>query len=568
MQTVTDRETYRRLAADAPADARIPVEGRVAVDDPFAAYRRARRDAADDAPETDGAEDDGAGDEETDAADDDAGSDRPGGVFYETTGGQSGFGLFGVDPAERLTVGADAVTRDPEHPGHGDYAEPSPTLEALEGVVDAETLVRGDCDVPYPCGLFGWLSYDVARELESLPGDAVDDRGLPRLQFGLYDTVASWTEPRDGDGPVTLRITSCPRLSDHADADAAYDAALDAAESLAERIRRGDPAVGPARVDADAAAFESDCGRDAYADRVRAVKRYVRDGDTFQANVSQRLTAPAAVHPVAAYAALRRVNPAPYSGLVEFPGVDLVSASPELLLRRDPNPDRGDDVADAGDDAPDRHRADAADRHRDADAAARLETEPIAGTRPRGDDAAADAAMEAELTGDEKERAEHAMLVDLERNDLGKVSRYGSVDVAEYRRVDRYAEVMHLVSRVEGDERRDRSLADALAATFPGGTITGAPKPRTMEIIDELEATRRGPYTGSMAAVGFDGRAVFNIVIRTLVRTGDRYHLRVGAGVVHDSDPDAEYEETLAKARALVTAVDEALDDESMEVRR
>ncbi|WP_277554298.1 anthranilate synthase component I family protein [Halobaculum limi] len=509
METVTDRKRFRALAADAPPDARIPVECRVAVADPFDAYRRGRH------------------------------ADRPG-AFYETTGGQSGWGYFGVDPVETLTVGPDAVVRDPDHPGHGDYAAPSPTLEALDGRLDGETLVRGDCDVPYPCGVLGWLSYDVARELESFPTDgAVDDRGLPRLQAGVYATLAAWEEPRDEDGETVLRITSCPRLADHPDADAAYDAGHAAAESLATRALDGDPSIGPPPATAaDAVRFESDCGRDAYADRARRVKESIRAGDTFQANVSQRLEAPAAVHPVTAYAALRARNPAPYSGLVEFRGVDLVSASPELLLRRDP----GDTDAAASDNA------------------VRLETEPIAGTRPRGGDADADDALEAELTGDEKERAEHAMLVDLERNDLGKVSRYGSVSVPEYRRVDRYSEVMHLVSLVEGTERVDRSIADTLAAVFPGGTITGAPKPKTMDIIDSLEGTRRGPYTGSMFAAGFDGRLVANIVIRTLVRTGDRYHLRVGAGIVHDSDPEAEYEETLAKARALVRSVDDALD--------
>ena len=282
--------------------------------------------------------------------------------------------------------------------------------------------------------------------------------------------------------------------------------------------------------------FTSSCDRAAYAERVRRVQEYIRDGDTFQANVSHRLTAPAAVHPVEAFAALREVNPAPYSGLVEFPGVDLVSASPELLLERD-----GD----------------------------HLRTEPIAGTRPRGADAAEDAAMERDLLADEKERAEHAMLVDLERNDLGKVSEYGSVEVEEYRRVDRYSEVFHLVSEVTGRLAPQYDLADAIRATFPGGTITGAPKPRTMEIIDEVERHRRGPYTGSMAAIGFDGRATLNIVIRTLVRHGDEYHLRVGGGVVHDSVPDREYDETLAKGRALVNALDAALgDDRAMEVER
>ena len=545
----TDRDRFREVAAAAPAGARVPVEFRVAVDDPFAAYRRAR--------------------------------DGPGGFFYETTGGQSGWGYFGVDPVERLTVSGDAAVASAGGRGEsaGGYRRPSPTLAALEGLLDGEALARGDCDVPYPCGAFGWLSYDVARELEAFPEPApagpgaVDDRGLPRLQIGVFDRVAAWECPvsgRDDAGEAggsadpaapTLRVTACPRVpgglddpdGDRGALDALFDEGASRASDLIARIGSGDPGVGPAPDPAaSTATFESDVGREGYAEAVRRVKASVRDGDTFQANVSQRLRAPAAVHPVEAYDALRTVNPAPYSGLIEFSregdaggdddsddnddarsGIDLVSASPELLLERVPSDD--------------------------PDCGARLLTEPIAGTRPRGETPANDDALEAELTGDAKERAEHAMLVDLERNDLGKVSRFGTVDVAEYRRVDRYSEVMHLVSLIEGEARPDVGLADAIAACFPGGTITGAPKPRTMEIIDELEETRRGPYTGSMLAAGFDGRATLNIVIRTLVRRAAEYHLRVGAGIVHDSEPDAEYEETLAKARALVTAVDEAL---------
>ncbi|NHN47613.1 aminodeoxychorismate synthase, component I [Halostella sp. JP-L12] len=498
----TDRESFRRTAASAPAGARVPVEVRVRVPDPFDAYRRARRGDGGDA-------------------------------YLETTGGQSGWGYFGVDPVDRLTVSADAAGRK----GH-------PSLAALEGLLAGETLHRGDCDVPYPCGAIGWISYDVARELEDLPASAEDDRGLPRLQVAAYDRFAAWEEPRDaadggGEGSdadevgVVLRVTACPRVGGpdaptEDDIVAAYERGRERALELARAAVDGDATVGDPPAETDAATFESDCGRDAFADRVRTVKEYVRAGDTFQANVSQRLTAPAAVHPVEAFDAVRRVNPAPYSALLEFPGVDLVSASPELLLERE-----GD----------------------------RLRTEPIAGTRPRGATPTEDEELEADLTTDEKERAEHAMLVDLERNDLGKVSEYGSVAVEEYRRVDRYSEVMHLVSSVTGELRDDASLADAIAATFPGGTITGAPKPRTMEIIDEVEATRRGPYTGSVGIFGYDGRATLNIVIRTLVRSGDRYHLRVGAGVVDDSDPDREYDETLDKARALVTAVDEALGE-------
>jgi anthranilate synthase component 1 len=487
IDVVTDRDAFRRTADGTDGDGvRVPVEVRTRVDDPFQAYRRAR--------------------------------DRRGGFLLETTGGRSGWSYFGVDPVRRLQVGPGATVRDPGTDGHG------PTLAALDALLAGERLARGDCDVPYPCGAFGWLSYDLARELEDLPGATRDDRGLPRLQVGVYDAVAAWEEPRPDDG-VLLRVTACPRVGD--DADAAYDRGCERAVALARAATTGDPGPEKPPVATRTATFESDVGRDAFADRVRRVKSYVREGETFQVNVSHRLTAPAAVHPVAAYAALRRVNPAPYSALVEFPGVDLVSASPELLL------------------------------HRDGD---RVETEPIAGTRPRGNGPEEDEAFEADLLADEKERAEHAMLVDLERNDLGRVCVAGGVDVREYRRVDRYAEVMHLVSRVEGELRADAGLVDAVAATFPGGTVTGAPKPRTMEIIDELETTRRGPYTGSVAAFGFDGRATLSILIRTLVRADDEYHLRVGAGVVHDSVPDREYRETLDKARGVVTAVDEALD--------
>ena len=514
---LTDRATFRSVATDAPPGGRVPIEVTIEVDDPFEAYRRAR--------------------------------DGPGGVFFETTGGQSGWGYFATEPVERLTVSADAVVdRDKQSSsssrtqsgdseqdeGVGDYQRETPSLAALEGLLSGETLVRGDCSVPYPCGAFGWLSYDIARELEALPDSSVD-RGLPRLQVGVYDCVAAWQEPHDR--PLTLYVTCCPTIPAEPDSDSLdrlYTTALDRAKSLARAAVDGDPSVSSPPVEASEAQFESDCGRSAFTDRVRQIKQYIRDGDTFQVNLSQSLTAPAAVHPVAAYDALRRVNPAPYSGLIEFSGrgeerwsgLDLVSASPELLLER------------VGDE---------------------LRTEPIAGTRPRGRTPEADDAFEADLRSDEKERAEHAMLVDLERNDLGKVSAFGSVEVSEYRRVDRYSEVMHLVSLVGGRLREDRTLADAVAATFPGGTITGAPKPRTMEIIEELEPTKRGPYTGSMAIFGFDGRATLNIIIRTLTRYRDEYRLRVGAGIVHDSEPEAEYDETMDKGRALITAIDEAL---------
>jgi anthranilate synthase component 1 len=465
----TSLDAFREAAAGATPGTRVPVVVRLDAE-PFEAYRRARGDAPS--------------------------------FFFETSGGQPGWGYFGVDPDTIHEVEAEGV------------------LDSITDLVASESLARGDCEVPYPGGFFGWLSYDTVREIEDLPSSTVDDRGLPRLQLARYTCLAAW---RAGDS--LLRIVATPRVD--GDTEAAYERGVERALTLATAATTGDPSVGDPPVTGPVN-FTSSCDRAAYADRVRRVQAYIRDGDTFQANISHRLTAPAAVHPVEAFAALRKVNPAPYSGLVEFPGVDLVSASPELLLERD-----GD----------------------------HLRTEPIAGTRPRGDTDAEDRRLEADLRSDEKERAEHAMLVDLERNDLGKVSEYGSVTVDEYRRVDRYSEVFHLVSEVTGRLAEGYDLGDAIGATFPGGTITGAPKPRTMEIIDEVEERRRGPYTGSMAAIGFDGRATLNIIIRTLVRHGDEYHLRAGGGVVHDSVPDREYDETLAKARALVTAVDTALGD-------
>ncbi|MFC7079185.1 anthranilate synthase component I family protein [Halorussus caseinilyticus] len=433
-------------------------------------------------------------------------------MYLETTGEQDGWGYFGVEPEYWVTNSSD---------------EPD-SFDQLDTLLDDERLVRGDCDVPYPCGAFGWLSYDIAREIEDLPDTTEDDRNLPRLQFGVYDLVTAWEDTGDADR-TELRVTCCPEVSPGDDFASRYATARNRLENHVEKIHSGDSGVEPPKSDSSVT-FESEAGKEEYADSVRKVKHYIREGDTFQGNISQRLSGPAAVHPVKVFDALREVNPAPYSGLLEFPGVDLVSTSPELLL------------------------------HCEGD---RLVTEPIAGTRPRGETPEEEEELEDELLSSEKEHAEHAMLVDLERNDLGKVAEYGSVEVTDYRRIDRYSEVIHTVSVVEGTRRPEKTIPDSICAVFPGGTITGAPKPRTMEIIDEVESTRRGPYTGSIGVIGFDERATLNMTIRTLVRRHDNYYLRVGAGIVHDSDPVSEFYETLDKGRALINAISDALDDET-----
>jgi anthranilate synthase component 1 len=490
---VTTRAAFERTASDVTPGTRVPVEVRIEVTDPWDAYRRARTDK--------------------------------GGVYFETTGGQPGWSYFATEPVVRHTVESDDVDDDAVDSGTG--VETGPSLDRLTEWIDGESLERGDCDVPYPCGFFGWFSYDVVREFEDIPDTTDDDRELPRLQLDFYDRVAGWEEPR-GDGPTTLRVVACPVVGDGPDAVAdAHDAGRESALDFVDEMQTGDPAVESGEFDRERYRVESSTTRDEYAERVRAVKQYIYDGDTFQANISQRLETDVPLHPVEVFGTLRQGNPAPYSALLEFPGVDLVSASPELLL------------------------------HREGD---HLVTEPIAGTRPRGETDAEDQQFETDIRNSEKERAEHAMLVDLERNDLGKVSEYGSVEVSEYRRIDRYSEVMHLVSKVVGRLRPDKDIGDAIAAVFPGGTITGAPKPRTMEIIDELESTRRGPYTGAIGVLGVDDRATLSMTIRTLTRRHGTYALRVGGGIVHDSDPVAEHAETLDKARALVTALDTALD--------
>jgi anthranilate synthase component 1 len=258
---------------------------------------------------------------------------------------------------------------------------------------------------------------------------------------------------------------------------------------------------------------------------VRRAKEYIRAGDIFQVVLSQRFQKPAAASPFSIYRALRRINPSPYMYYLDFGEVCLAGASPEMLVRVE-----GD----------------------------RIRTRPIAGTRPRGADEEEDARLEAELRSDPKERAEHVMLVDLGRNDLGRVSQPGSVEVTRFMGVERYSHVMHLVSEVTARLRRDRDAFDGLLSCFPAGTMSGAPKVRAMEIIDELETTRRGPYAGAVGYVDFSGTLDSCITIRTAVITGGMAHVQAGAGIVADSVPEREHRECVSKAGAIIDAIDRA----------
>ncbi|SEU31285.1 anthranilate synthase component I family protein [Paenibacillus sp. NFR01] len=389
---------------------------------------------------------------------------------------------------------------------------------------------------PFTGGVAGFLGYDVARSLERLPSKALDQPGFPDYVWLRFEQL--WIYDHAEQALYCAVYTPVVAAGCEGLEDLYQQAAAEAEAMLAEWRRLAASALTTTAAEADgivAAVEAAGSGTDGmwpgmstafavenFQAAVRAVQEYIRQGDVFQVNLSLRQEAPLASTPEQVYEWLRKLNPSPYMGLLRSPGFALSSASPELLVKL-----HGDKVS----------------------------ARPIAGTRRRGHTPAEDAAMEAELRGSEKEIAEHIMLVDLERNDVGRVAAYGTVRVPELMTVERYSHVMHLVSQVEGIIAPGKDAYDVIAAMFPGGTITGAPKVRTMEIIEELEPVRRGPYTGSMGWIDYSGDMELNIVIRTLAVQDGIGYIQTGAGIVIDSDPYREYRECHNKAKAVVKAV-------------
>ncbi|MBI5835947.1 MAG: anthranilate synthase component I [Candidatus Eisenbacteria bacterium] len=375
----------------------------------------------------------------------------------------------------------------------------------------------------FDAGAVGYLAYDQVRHFEKLPGAPPDDLGLPEARFLFSDCVTIF----DNLSHTVKVVAVAPG---EGTAEEAYAAARQRIEREVARLQGPCPAEAP-RPAGGALRFESnlesslgpDGGREAFEVAVERAREYIRAGDVIQVVRSHRLSAPVHARPFDAYRALRVLNPSPYMYYLRFPGLEVVGSSPEVLVRVE-----GREV----------------------------EVRPIAGTRPRGRTPAEDAALEAELRHDEKERAEHVMLVDLGRNDVGRVAEYGSVQTPEFMVVERYSQVMHLVSGVRGRLRPGTRAMDVVRACFPAGTVSGAPKIRAMEIIDELEPLRRGVYAGAIGYFGFRGDFDLCIAIRTAVFTGGRVHVGVGAGIVADSVPRREWEETMHKGRALLKAVE------------
>ncbi|HUB18463.1 MAG TPA: anthranilate synthase component I, partial [Acidobacteriaceae bacterium] len=381
---------------------------------------------------------------------------------------------------------------------------------------------------PFTAGAVGFFSYDVVRQIERLPQDTEDDLGLPDACLMFFDEVLAFDHVKK---EILLIVTADLRRHKP---QAAHADALRRLDRLERRLSQPLPKL-RGKKPAGKLRLTPRTRKPAYLRAVEHAKEYIRAGDIFQVVVSQRLDLEPGVDPFSVYRALRIVNPSPYMYFLRFPRrvadaksphqetTHIVGSSPELLVRVEGR---------------------------------RIEYRPIAGTRPRGATEESDLAAEQEMANDEKERAEHVMLVDLGRNDVGRVSEYGTVKVTNLMHVERYSHVMHLVSDIEGRLKPELSAVDALRSCFPAGTLSGAPKIRAMEIIEELEPTRRGIYGGTVLYADYSGNLTSCIAIRTLLVEGRKGYIQAGAGIVADSIPENEYQESLNKAKAVVRAVE------------
>ena len=377
---------------------------------------------------------------------------------------------------------------------------------------------------PFIGGAVGYAGYDIVRYTEDLPNPPEDDRKLPDISFALYDRMVVFDHVQK-----TLYVIVLADVAHSDDQAAVFDEACERVDELVTQLCHPDPSLEIHDVqleppDGDSPlSFHANTSKDEYVAAVKRCVEYIQAGDIFQVVLSQRLSVDTDVKPFDVYRSLRVVNPSPFMFYVRSPETTLVGSSPEIMCRV---------------------------MHGE------VTVRPLAGTRPRGSTAEEDLKLEAELLADPKERAEHVMLVDLGRNDVGRVARYGSVELSDMMVVERYSHVMHITSNVTGQLRPTLNAFDALKACLPAGTVSGAPKIRAMEIIDELEPARRGPYAGAVGYFDFRGNMDTCIALRTIVFHHGRADIQAGAGIVADSVPEKEYEETLNKARGMFRALE------------
>ncbi|HVO41776.1 MAG TPA: anthranilate synthase component I [Aggregatilineales bacterium] len=455
-----------------------------------------------------------------------ASSGDPSFLLESVEGGENvaRYSFLGVRPAAIVTVhGREICER------HGDQA----TMTELSADQDALHVIKSRMARFQPVvvpglprfvgGALGFLSYDLVRSFEKFPATSVDDLHLPEASVMLVDTLVIFDH-------VKHQLIVLSNAHNQGDPRVAYDAAIDRIERIVGQLKTplpsSQPVSAPVNVPGE---MTSNVTQAEFEANVRRAKEYIAAGDAFQIVLSQRLTRQTNAEPFAIYRALRMLNPSPYMFFLHFPADDLhvIGASPEMMIRYD------------------------------ADTRTAM-VRPIAGTAPRGATPDADRELEDALRRDPKECAEHVMLVDLGRNDLGRVCEYGTVKVPQMMIIERFSHVMHIVSHVEGRLRKDLDAYDVLRASFPAGTLSGAPKIRAMQIIEELEGLRRGLYGGAIGYFSYDGSMDTCIAIRTLLMRGDTVYLQAGAGLVADSEPAREYQESLNKARALALAIEDA----------
>lgn len=400
-------------------------------------------------------------------------------------------------------------------------------FDTLNELLQRYALESAPYPTPFPSGAVGYFSYDLCGLIEKLPRTALDDLSLPECCLAFYDLVITLDHL---ENRVYIASTGFPEQDEARRLSRAHRRMKEAKERLLARPRRSTlqspppdtESLPPGSLKRSGLALRCNFTRPEYLTAVETAREYIASGDIFQVNLSQRFEAELPVPPYQLYLRLKGINPAPFAAYLNFDDATIICASPERFLKVD---------------------------------GGMVETRPMKGTRPRGKSPAEDEALAKELQDSVKDRAENVMIVDLERNDLGRVCRYGTVRVRELWTLEKYATVFQLTSCVEGRLRQEKNRIDLLKACFPGGSITGAPKVRAMEIIDELEPTKRSIYTGSIGYIGFGDTMDLNIVIRTILVKNGRAYLQVGGAVTYDSNAEAEYQETLDKARALFQAL-------------
>jgi anthranilate synthase component I len=445
-------------------------------------------------------------------------------LFESVIGGEKvgRYSFLGTEPIVRFEARGNQVTITPTESSSRarTFASTDPFRD-LE-ILLAEYRAHHPPELPrFVGGAVGFAAYDAIRYIEHLPDAPVDDRGLPDLSFAIYDRMVLFDHIRK-----TILVVAHAHLKPGVPPKQAYDDACARVDELVGRLSTPGPEEALADIATDGPLSlepKSNMTRAEYESIVRRCQEYIKAGDIFQVVPSQRFQVETGAQPFDIYRVLRVLNPSPFLFYLTFDDFHLIGSSPEILVR----------VEDG-----------------------KVTVRPLAGTRRRGKDEAEDRALAAELLADPKERAEHIMLVDLGRNDVGRVAEFASVKLTDLMTVERYSHVMHITSNVTGTLSPGKTAFDALRAGLPAGTVSGAPKVRAMQVIDEVEPHRRGPYGGAVGYIDFTGNMDTCIALRTLVLQGQTAYIQAGAGIVFDSDPATEYEETVSKARALLKAIE------------